>query len=250
MIDCHCHLLFGLDDGPETLDEALSMARILSRYGFSVVHCTPHCISGLYENTPAIVRDRLTCLQQALVRAEIPIRLKPGMEYYLDGRFSVQLSDAQPLGESRLLLVEAPAWAGGEMIVDNIRQIVARGFVPLFAHPERCQLISAPGQGVGLWATTRRLLGGEEPKPSCDLLSQLQSLGCLFQGNLGSFAGRYGKLVEKRAVALLEAGVYSCLGSDSHPLPGLEEMISGGLESLRRLTSNYSQLLSADRLFL
>jgi protein-tyrosine phosphatase len=77
----------------------------------------------------------------------------------------------------------------------------------------------------------------------------LQSLGCLFQGNLGSFSGRYGKLVEKRAVALLDAGVYSCIGSDSHPLPGLEAMISDGLAEVRRLTVEHPRLLSAERLF-
>ncbi len=224
------------------------MARTLSRHGFSEVYCTPHCISDLYENTPAIVRDRVTRLQQSLDRSEIPLRLRPGMEYYLDARFPEQLSDLQPLGESRLLLVEAPAWAGSDLIVNNIRQIIARGFVPLFAHPERCNLIAAPGQGGGLWARARNLIGSGEPKPALGLLAQLQNLGCLFQGNLGSFAGRYGKLVEKRSVALLEAGLYSCLGSDSHPLPGLEEMITGGLEKVRRLSSNHRQLLSAVRL--
>jgi protein-tyrosine phosphatase len=170
------------------------------------------------------------------------------MEYYLDSRFPDHLSELQPLGESRLLLVEAPAWAGVDMILENIRQIVASGFVPLFAHPERCKLIAAPGQGGGLWARACTLFGRGEPEPSMDLLSQLQDFGCLFQGNLGSFAGRYGQLVEKRAVALLDAGLYSCLGSDSHPLPGLEEMISGGLEKVRCLTSNYRQLLSADQI--
>ncbi len=223
------------------------MARILFKHGFSTVHCTPHCISGLYENNPVIVRDRVTRLQQALDRAEITIRLRPGMEYYLDARFSEHLPDLQPLGESRLLLVEAPAWAGADVIVGNIRQIVARGFVPLIAHPERCHLIAAPGQG-GLWAKTRSLFGRAEPKPAWDLLAQLQDLGCLFQGNLGSFAGRYGKIVEHHAVSMLEAGLYSCIGSDSHPLPGLDEMISAGLEAVCRLNSNHRQLLSASRL--
>jgi protein-tyrosine phosphatase len=105
-----------------------------------------------------------------------------------------------------------------------------------------------PELGGDLWAKARNLFGRDKPKPALGLLSQLQDLGCLFQGNLGSFVGRYGKLVEKRAVILLETGLYSCLGSDSHPLPGLEEMISGGLEKVRCLTSNHRQLLSADRL--
>ncbi len=228
------------------------MARTLVRFGFSEVYCTPHCISGLYENTPTIVRDRVTRLQQSLDRSDIPLRLRPGMEYFLDARFPDQLSDLQPLGDSRLLLVEAPSWAGSDMIVENIRQIVASGFVPLFAHPERCKLIEAPGQGGSLWARASKLFGKgvAEPASASGLLSQLQDLGCLFQGNLGSLAGRYGKFVEKRAELLLAAGLYHCLGSDSHPLPGLEEMISGGLERVRSLADNHLQLLSADLLLL
>lgn len=221
------------------------MARILQQQGFSEVHCTPHCIRGLYENTPAIVQVRLAELQAILTRSGIPLRLKPGMEYYLDSHFPAQLDHPQTLGDTRLLLVEAPTWAEAGMVLDNLRRVVERGYVPLLAHPERWSLLAAPGQRRGV---IRRMFGRNTVSGSSSLLGELQSLGCLFQGNLGSFAGRYGKGVEKRALAFLHAGMYSCLGSDSHPRPGLEAMVGRGLGILRQETDQYHQLLSADRL--
>lgn len=248
LIDCHCHLLPGIDDGPQTLEEALAMARILEGFGFAEVHCTPHCIHGLYENSPAIVGARLAELQGVLVREGLRLRLKPGMEYYLDSHFPACLENPQTLGDSRLLLVEAPTWAEAGMVLENLRNVVARGYVPLLAHPERWSLLAAPGQGRGAGSLMARLLRGGKGSPSLELLGELQRLGCLFQGNLGSFAGRYGKIVEKRAWAFLRAGLYSCLGSDSHPRPGLEEMIDTGLRRLHERSDRAEELLSASRL--
>ncbi len=247
MIDCHCHLLPGIDDGPKTLEESLPMARILEGFGFVEVHCTPHCIHGLYENTPAIVGERLAELQQALVREGIRLRLKPGMEYYLDSHFPASLERPQLLGDSRLLLVEAPTWAEAGLVLENLRKVVARGYVPLLAHPERWGLLAPPGQG-GARHLMSRLLGRGRAGSSGELLDELQRMGCLFQGNLGSFAGHYGKDVEKRAWAFLRAGLYSCLGSDSHPRPGLEEMIETGLRRLHERSEQATELLSAARI--
>jgi protein-tyrosine phosphatase len=248
LIDCHCHLLHGIDDGPETLEDALAMARTLEGVGFSGMHCTPHCIHGLYENSPAIVGERLAELQQALRNEGLRLRLKPGMEYYLDSHFPACLENPQTLGGSRLLLVEAPTWADAGMVLENLRKVVAQGYVPLLAHPERWSLLAAPGQGRGAGALSARLLRGGKGAPSLELLGELQRLGCLFQGNLGSFAGRYGKIVEKRAWAFLRAGLYSCLGSDSHPRPGLEEMIDTALRRLHERSDLAGELLSAARL--
>lgn len=248
LIDCHCHLLPGIDDGPQTLEESLAMARTLEGMGFAEVHCTPHCIHGLYENSPDIVGERLAELQQVIRDEGLHLRLKPGMEYYLDSHFPAYLENPQLLGASRLLLVEAPTWAEAEMVLDNLRRVVGGGYIPLLAHPERWSLLAAPGQGMGAGSLMARLLRGGKGSPSLELLGELQRLGCLFQGNLGSFAGRYGKVVEKRAWAFLRAGLYSCVGSDSHPRPGLEEMLDTGLRRLHERSDRAEELLSASRL--
>lgn len=224
------------------------MARILCEQGFTEVHCTPHCIYGLYENTPAIVQSRLKTLQKALDQVRIPLWLRPGMEYYLDSHFPEQLHDPQPLGKTRFLLVEAPTWAAEELVLDNLQRIILAGYIPLLAHPERWSLLPLPEQKESPLGKVFNLFRRDDVNAAANLLKRLQEMGCLFQGNLGSFVGRYGKEVEKRALAFLKSGLYGCLGSDSHPRPGLEEMVSQGLRTLYRLTDQHQLLLTAVRL--
>jgi len=141
MIDFHCHLLPGLDDGPETVDESLDMARALAAFGFIEVHCTPHCIAGQYEISPVEVREAVRKLQARLDLEGIALTLRTGMEYYLDECFERFAANLLPLGESRAVLCEAPPQAPPELVVEMASLIVIQGFVPLIAHPERSEPI-------------------------------------------------------------------------------------------------------------
>lgn len=214
MIDWHCHILPGLDDGPDTLDESLEMAHILASAGFRQVYCTPHCLLGRYDTRPSQVQGAVATLQRALLQAKIPLVLIPGMEYALDEYLPVLLDRPQCLGDSRLLLVEAPRKTPKQVIRQNILQILQRGLLPLLAHPERSpSLYPHPSlrerlARFGWWNA------GED---GCfSFVRELRDMGCLFQGNLPSFAGRYGALVERRADLHLDQGLYRCFGSDGH----------------------------------
>ncbi|MRR34481.1 hypothetical protein EG829_07235, partial [bacterium] len=81
-IDCHSHLLPGIDDGAADLGEALAIARVLAEAGFGEVHCTPHSIPGAYEAAPDRIRRAVAELSRELDRAGIPLRLVAGAEYY------------------------------------------------------------------------------------------------------------------------------------------------------------------------
>ena len=83
MIDFHCHILPGIDDGCRDLDESLVLAQVLVAAGFKEVFCTPHCIHGVYDNTPSSVRAAVDQLQQQVIREGIPLKLHSGMEYCL-----------------------------------------------------------------------------------------------------------------------------------------------------------------------
>ena len=141
--DYHCHLLPGLDDGSASVAESLEMARLLAEAGFAEVYCTPHCMKGVYDTTPQAVRAGVAELQRAVDLAGIALRLQPGMEYYLDEYFPAALEKPVPLGETGMLLVEAPSQAHPELVQENIFLAVRQGFTPLFAHPERCDFLAA-----------------------------------------------------------------------------------------------------------
>ncbi len=245
MIDWHCHILPAIDDGPETLAESVEMARLLAAVGFRRVHCTPHCMLGRFDNRPSQVQRATAELQRELRRAGIPLLLSPGMEYSLDEYFPVLLEQPQPLGNSQLLLVEVPSQAATELVRENVRLIIQRGLIPLLAHPERSVLLHRDEsfqQRRSFTGLIRRLLARradpalpDGSMPGLLLQDELQGMGCLFQGNLLSFSGRYGRQVQQRAFVNLDQGLYACFGSDGH---GAESLEAGLLPALQALTDH------------
>ena len=134
MIDFHSHILPGLDDGAVTIDESIAMSKALELFGYKTVCCTPHCIKGYYELTPKRVREATLMLQADLDNADILLELWPGMEYMLDECFAEFADDLLPLGDTRLVLCEAPQRAHPEIVQEGLELIIEKGFVPLVAH--------------------------------------------------------------------------------------------------------------------
>lgn len=235
--DYHCHLLPALDDGAFDLRESLEMARILSDFGFSTVHCTPHLITGGYENPgPAVVRA-VEIMQRHLDQAGIPLRLVPGNEHYMDQYLTGMLPTilTHTSGGSRYFLVESPFQAGPELLLPQVDVFSAHGLTPLFAHPERCRAFEPDPKGQGLLGALTHFLH-REPAGVEDLsgtmIAALRRSGCRFQGNLGSFAGYYGHEVRERALLFLRRGIYSCVGSDAHKGEHLRDMLAAGFAAI------------------
>jgi protein-tyrosine phosphatase len=230
--DYHCHLLPAVDDGSADVRESLEMARILAGFGFGVVHCTPHRIKGCYDNDRAKVVEATRSLQQLVDQAGIDLRLVPGTEHYLDEFLIEQVPEALTVA-SRYLLTEIPFRSGGEMIPAMISWLDERGLAPLFAHPERCKAFEPPpreeaGRGILSFLKKPQQRGDMEGS----LILKLLGSGCRFQGNLGSFAGVYGREVKERALLFLKHNVYSCLGSDAHRSDSLPSILSSGYETI------------------
>lgn len=238
--DYHSHILPALDDGARDVQESLRMAAILAAAGFRTIHCTPHRLVGAFEATPAQVADQVAALQRSVDAAGIPVRLLPGMEYYLDEFLLYNLKTPLPLGNSSLLLIEAPLQAIPPALERSLQQVKDTGFTPLIAHPERCQVFFAHEGGpsaAGL--SLRQALSGILPgrggrpvviKPNTSLLESLTDLGCRFQADIASFAGEFGGEVQRRALTLLDDGIYTNLGSDAHRSTELAETIRRGLQ--------------------
>jgi protein-tyrosine phosphatase len=205
-VDIHCHLLPGLDDGPADEAESLEMARILASAGFSEVYCTPHLIRGAYDNPPERVRDAVAALQKTLDRAQVPLKLHPGTEYYLDEYLPLYLNDPLTIGGS-FLLVESPSRVDPAFLLDSIYQVVRKGLTPILAHPERCAVLD----------------------PDKETVKRLGEMGCLFQQNIGSFAGIYGEHVRLRALAYLKNGLCGRAATDAHHSVHLGQWIAKGM---------------------
>lgn len=239
MIDWHCHILPGIDDGSASFAESLQMARKLSATGFATIYCTPHIIHGVYDRSAADIRGRVARFQEKLQADGLAVQLVAGAEYYLDEYLLALLNDPLPLGDSGLLLVEIPVQTPGDLVAETCQHIIAKGYLPLIAHPERCGLLNAEPLDSGnknFWhSLVARYVTSADAKlktQNSKLLSCLVEMGCKFQGNLGSFAGIYGDKVRQRAEAFRQAGLYSHFGSDAHHAPHLEDFILKGLQAI------------------
>ena len=237
MIDYHCHILPALDDGAETLEEALEMARILVGFGVETVYCTPHCIPGYYDNTPEIIETAVLALQREIDQADINLKLQPGMEYYLDEKFPQAMKNPRPLGESGMLLVEAPSQGDPQQVRLHLQDIVRAGFTPLFAHPERYGFLAQRDE-PGLLGKAKRLLAGKGQAgadgASIEFIEELQKTGCKLQGNLGSFAGHYGPQARQQAKLFHQMGYYHLFGSDGHSPAQLREVFARGFKYIEK----------------
>ncbi len=218
------------------------MARVLAAAGFRTVHCTPHRLVGAFEATPDQVREQVATLQRAVDAAGIPLKLLPGMEYYLDEFLMFNLRAPLALGTTNLLLIEAPLQAIPPSLEHSVRQVCDTGLTPLIAHPERCQVFFVPdGHGPATRPSLRKVLAGLLPgrgtrpaavHPNMALLERLRQMGCRFQADIASFAGGFGPDVQLRAMTLLKMGIYTQLGSDAHRAEGLAETLRHGLQEI------------------
>ena len=240
MVDWHCHILTGLDDGPKDMEQSLSMASSLATAGFTTVYCTPHLIPGSYDATNEDVCLAVAELQEQLSANNIALTLFAGREYRLDEYLLDALQTPLPLGDSGLILVEIPDYLSGETVCNLAYDVVRAGFTPVIAHPERCPLLTPPVYrkvGTGILGTIGSLLDGHcgrrtRPHRLSDrsgnlLLDYLRDLGCAFQGSLGSFNGFYGHKVKTAAESFRRLGIYDRYGSDMHN-PKQANVLLGG----------------------
>lgn len=230
MTDYHCHILPGIDDGSDSLEESLAMAAAFAQAGFQEVFCTPHRIHGSYDATSGQVRAAVASLQSELDRNKIPLRLYPGREHYLDEYLLDTIaSDPLPLGDTNLLLVELPSHCDPERVKQVCFRLTSSGYRVLLAHPERSRLFAPPpSRNSGLMGTLQNLFSPrdcQQPPDSESLLAYTRTLGCAFQGNLGSFTGYYGERVRANAAGLARAGVYTHYGSDAHTVAQLQSIL-------------------------
>lgn len=196
MIDTHLHILPGIDDGPETVAESLTLARSLVNEGVQVAIATPH-YNDEYPRRPAReISERVANLQQELDRNAIPLRLLAGHEALIKHGLveDIQLGRLATLNGSRYLLLELwnDAWLPEtERVIFELR---AFGVVPVLAHPERYRAIQ------------------HDPNRLHALLEQ----GVLAQLTAGALVGLQGSTTRKCAETLLKKGLVHCIASDAH----------------------------------
>ncbi len=188
--DWHCHILPGVDDGISHMEETLTVLARYQELGITHVWLTPH----IMEDIPNTTEHLRTRYQELLEAYKGPIQLHLAAEHMLDNLFQERLrkDDVLPIGDEKTLLVETSYFNPPMDLEGILKQIRDKGYRPLLAHPERYVYMDKEDY------------------------AQLHQKGILFQSNLSSLAGTYGKGAQKKVRYLISKGWINHWGTDLH----------------------------------
>lgn len=215
MIDTHLHILPGVDDGPETLEQSLALAVALVQEGVHTAIATPHYNDEFPQRSVAEIRSRVQSLQQALDQHGVPLRVLPGHEALIKPGLGddIHAGRLSTLNGSRYLLLELwnTSWLPEtERVIFDLRVM---GVTPVLAHPERYRVFQ------------------KEPERLAALLRQ----GVLTQITASSLVGMQGRTAQRAAETLLKMGLVHCIASDAHGLHKRPPAIREGLRQAERI---------------
>ncbi|MBO4356498.1 MAG: hypothetical protein J5850_06575 [Clostridia bacterium] len=203
IVDIHCHILPGVDDGSSDMLESVSMAKRAESNGLIAIVATPHSYGfdtpGFFEDPDGYrerIRSALHELRDSLKEEEITVKIAIGMELLIDRDITPFVKEKKflTLNKSDYLLVEFEFDEKEQFMTESVDTLVRGGYKPIIAHPERyfC-LIDNP-----------------------DLAKNLLNAGGLFQTNAASFTGEFGEKEGETAWTFLNRGYLTALASDAH----------------------------------
>lgn len=214
MVDIHCHILPGIDDGAADLYDSLSMASLAEKSGVKAIVATPHCnVPGSPSNYfDRHFREILIKTRKAFEAEGISVKLLGGMEVFATYDLPELIKEGKILtiNQSRYLLVEFGFYEEPEFAQIMVRRLRELNVVPVIAHPERYEFI----------------------KEDLEFAKNLKAEGCVFQANKGSFLGRYGSSTEKCAFELINNRLIDVIASDAHNPDIRTPHMTGALEKL------------------
>ncbi len=226
MIDIHSHVLFGVDDGSQSMEESLELLAIAAESGVHTLVATPHCnIPGEYENYAGEeLASRFERLDHAREQAEIPIRLCRGMEVFATPELPDLLRQNRiwTLNDSRYFLLEFSFTEDPDFCRWVLRRCRELDYFPVIAHPERYYFVQ------------------DDPDLAFDWCVE----GFPLQLNKGSILGRFGPDPYNCAHRLLQHGLAACVASDAHS-PRQRSTYMGEIQEylLENFGADYCRLL-------
>lgn len=212
MIDMHTHILYGVDDGPESREQTIEMLAHAKSEKITDIIATSHACHPQYDVAAATVHQQLDILQPYAQQMGITlhcgheVRIQPHLvELYKAG-------DVLPLANSHYLLLELPSSNVPQYTKNIVYGLLEEGITPIIAHPER-------NKGIA-----------EKP----ERLERLVREGALAQVTAGSLSGHFGKSVQQLAYQLVEANLVHTYGSDAHNLENRPFLYNVGLDYLEK----------------
>jgi len=238
MIDLHNHILYGQDDGAETLEESIRMCRISSQDGVRTIVATPHILPGIYENDRSTILSQVAELNSALKKlnfqrspfrvknldsmTQLPddliteLRILAGADVHFSSDLLERLERKEVVtvnDQGRYLMVEFESQGIPYMAEEALFQMLTKGIVPIISHPERNMEIR------------------KKPKRYYEMVR----MGCLGQVTAMSLTGEFGSEIKRSAEKLLAKRLIHIIASDAHSPDRRPPILSAGVKAAEKI---------------
>ncbi|WP_316796194.1 tyrosine-protein phosphatase [Pedobacter agri] len=217
--DMHSHIIPGIDDGAQTINDSLLLAKKFNALGFKKLIATPHIMADYFRNTPDTIYRGLDILRKGLQEIQLDLEVDAAAEYYLDETLKKKIKQKEVLTfGSNYLLFELSYINAPQNLFDIIKMMQDGGYKPVLAHPERYPYYYG----------------------SFESYQQIKETGCMLQMNSIALTGYYGSGAKKVAEEMVENHLVDFIGSDMHHLKhaaALEDSLTTPL--MQRLLSQH-----------
>ncbi|WP_214071946.1 CpsB/CapC family capsule biosynthesis tyrosine phosphatase [Mucilaginibacter sp. dw_454] len=216
-VDMHSHVLPGIDDGAQNVDESIFLIKKMMEAGIKKIIATPHIMIDYYRNTPETISAALEILKAELKRQGMDIEVQAAAEHYFDETFEQRVEDKKlMLMGDNYVLYEYPFISAPQNAFHVLQKLTAAGYKPILAHPERYNYMTV-----------------EE-------MANLRAWGCSLQLNTISLTGYYGKGIKQKAEAMVDADIVDFISSDMHhPKHAAAFQDALNFPHVERLLTNY-----------
>lgn len=220
MVDLHSHLIWDIDDGSKSREMTINMLKQAVEGGTKKLVLTPHYLPGYYEVPNIKVKERRKDIELLAKEFNLDIEIYCGQEVYFNEKILENFENnlIGTINESRYMLIEFNMKSFSiKEVTEILYELQIKGIVPVIAHPERyIKFIKNPS-----------------------LINEFVKEGFLFQLNIGSITGDFGKEVKKTAELFLKNKIYSFFGSDAHRDENRNPNMKEGIDILKAMDSNY-----------
>jgi len=199
-VDMHSHLIPGIDDGSQNMDQTIAILAKFQSLGYKKVITTPHIMTDSYPNTPEIIQSGLEEVRKAIKEVGLTIQIEAAAEYYFDETFMPKIKNRELLtfGDN-YVLVEFAFHSPPQYLEQLFFELQTNGYRPVVAHFERYMYYLGDIEKAKEW----------------------RSKGINIQINLNSLIGHYGPEVKKQAEKLIDAVEFDFVGTDCHRIEHL-----------------------------
>ena len=213
--DMHSHLIPGIDDGSPSLEASIQLIGGMMDLGYRKIITTPHIMWDMYKNTNEIIERGWETVKKELASRKMQVEFHAAAEYFMDDHFSQLLNEDKPLLtlKDNLVLVEFSFIKAPMDFKQMLFNLQIKGYQPVIAHPERYLYFSNDKT----------------------LYDEMKDTGCLFQLNLLSLSGFYGKGPLELAQYLIKQKYVNLLGTDLHNPRHLQALGTASMDMVKRL---------------